>query len=213
MKSFLLISFFVSVFITACNKEPIENSSTPNPFPIPVTPIFKSPNVHAGSDIYIVFPANSITLKGSAEYPEKIQSVSWKLASGHGSIFIDNSASFETKVLNLLKGVYLFEFKGIDKLGLVGTDTVSVHVLEKGSGNNEIIFKDVQWNCPLGCNLGIENFYNYVPMGIAFKVYVKRDNSTQWVEYVDWNIYQTYLEIFVSTELWPDDTPDVKIVY
>ena len=126
---------------------------------------------------------------------------------------IDNPASFETKVQNLVKGVYNFEFKAIDKWGMVGTDTVSVYVLEKGSGNNEIILKDVQWNCPMGCNLGIENFYNYVPKGIAFKVYVKRDNATQWVEYVDWNIYQNYLEIFIASELWPDDTPDIKIVY
>jgi len=214
MNNFFLLPILILFITTGCKKEPALNqTAVPNPLPT-VNPTYSTPNVHAGKDIYLVFPDNSTILSGSVQYPQNIQTTLWKKVLGPASFIIESPSSSVTKVRDLEKGVYIFEFSGTDKANTSAKDTLSVFVLEKGSGTNEVIFKDIQWNCPMGCNLGISDFYKYVPTGIAFKVFVKRDNSTQWVEYVDWNIYQNYLEIFIShSELWPDDTPDVKIIY
>ncbi|HUS00760.1 MAG TPA: hypothetical protein VMY77_03490 [Chitinophagaceae bacterium] len=216
-----------------CKKEPVNNFSTttatiPSPIlpptsPPPVIPVNTAPNVFAGSDIYLVLPVDSCTLKGSAQYPQSIETTLWNKISGPGSFFIENPNLFETKVRSLEKGIYFFEVTVTDRVSLTGKDTVSVSVLETGSGKNELIFKDLRWSCPMGCHMRIENFHSFVPTGTAFKAYVKRDNSTEWVEVVNmskgigkymWTIYNGGLEIPEDqTEPDPNDTPDVKIIF
>lgn len=89
-------------------------------------------------------------------------------------------------------------------------------------GKNEKIFKDLKWGCPMGCHLRIENFHSFVPVTTGFKVYIKRDNSSQWVEVVNgsqswskymWTIYNKGLEILEDQTENPEDTPDIKITF
>src|SRR5690606_4434727 len=221
---------FGLIFIS-CKKEPVisslpntgQNPLPPAPQPSPpVNPVYTTPSAFAGSDIYIVFPVDSCSLVGSAQYPDFIEIILWNKISGPGSFVIENPGSYKSKVRNLEKGAYAFELSITDKTGLTSRDTVSVNVLTEGSGENVKVFKDLQWGCPMGCHMRIENFYSYIPMGTAFKAYVKRDNSTQWVEVVNinasfskymWTIYNNGLEILEDQTEFPQDTPDVMITF
>ncbi len=40
----------------------------------------------------------------------------------------------------------------------------------------------------MGCHIGVENFHPVVPIGVEFTAYLKRDNSTEWVEVVNMSI-------------------------
>lgn len=227
LKLCFLFLLFPVVFFISCKKEeatnPAQLPSSGNPITIPpANPLHTAPNVFAGSDIYIIYPVNSCMLKGSTQYPKSIKTTSWKKISGSGSFVIENPTSLETKLHNLEKGVYAFELSTIDTAGLTGKDTVSVTVLKEASGENEVIFKDRQWSCPMGCNIRIENFYSFVPAGTAFKAYIKRDHSTEWVEVMNssqswskymWTIYNNGLEILEDQTENPEDTPDVKITF
>jgi hypothetical protein len=220
-------SFFLGLIVISCKKErvmcPIPTIvQLPTAPPPLVDPLNTATAAFAGQDIYMVFPANSCTLKGSAQYPQSIERISWYKISGPVSMGLKNPGSFETKLYNLDKGIYVFELRVTDKAGLTGRDTVSVHVLEEGAGRNEIIFKDLQWSCPMGCHVRVENFHSIVPTGTAFKAYVKRDNSTQWVEILNsstgagkyvWTIYNNGLEILEDQTEYPNDSPDVKIIF
>ena len=225
MKNLFFIPLLIIV-ITGCEKEPVINSET-QPVPItshpPQNPGNPAPNVFAGIDIYLTLPVDSCRLKGSAQFPQNINTISWNKISGPVSVSVENPGSFETNVRNLEKGIYDFELTVTDKAGLTGKDTVSVCVVETGSWTNEVIIKDLRWACPMGCHLRIENFSSIVPTGTAFKAYMKRDNSTQWIEVVNmsqgtgkymWTIYKNGLEILEDqTELDPNDTPDIKITF
>jgi hypothetical protein len=215
LKSCILFLLFAVGLFISCKKETATLPSAVNHFQ-------SVPKAFAGTDVYIIYPVNSCMLKGSAQYPINIKTTSWKKISGSGSFVIENSTSFETKLSNLETGVYAFEFSITNTTGLTGKDTVWVTVLEEGTGKNERVFKDQQWSCPMGCNIRIENFYSFIPPGTAFKVYVKRDHSTEWVEVVNmsqgwskymWTIYNNGLEIQEDQTENPEDTPDVKIVF
>ena len=229
MPKLLLINllFWGMIFIS-CRKVPVVNNvstAIENPVPSPPSPlnsVYTTPNVSAGSDIYIVFPGDSCTLNGSVQFPEHIETVLWNKITGQGSLVIENPGSYKTKLRNLEKGIYIFELTVTNKAGLSGKDTVSVFVLEEGSYENEIVFKDLQWGCPMGCHIRIENFHSYIPIGTAFNVYLKRDHSTEWVKVVNmsekfdkymWTIYNNGLEILEDQTEFPNDSPDVKIIF
>lgn len=223
--------FFAVLFNSCKNEDAIRPRLLPSPGTQNTTPPVNqndtslaniTPNVSAGADIFLVLPLNSCTLIGSAQYPESIHTVSWKKISGPGSFVIQNPSSLETKVSNLEKGVYEFELTIANKAGLTGKNSVFVTVMVEGTGKNEKIYQDLRWVCPMGCHLRIENFHAFVPVGIAFKAYLKRDNSTQWVEVVNgsqawseymWTFYNNELVILEDQTGDPEDTPDVKIVF
>lgn len=220
---FSVVLFCALLFISCKNEDAIrqqrpsrvnQNTTSPNP------PVTAAPNVFAGSDIYLVLPLNSCTLKGSAQYAESIHILSWKKISGPASFVIEHPAAVETKLRNLKNGAYVFELSITNKEGLTGKDSIFVTVLEEGTGENVKIFKDLKWGCPMGCHLRIENFYSFIPAGTAFKVYVKRDLSTEWVQAMNgswskymWTIYNNGLEILEDQTENPEDTPDVKITF
>jgi hypothetical protein len=220
-------SFFLGLILISCKKERVMSSTPtivqlPTAMLPPVNPLNTAPAVFAGPDIYMVFPANSCTLKGAAQYTQSVEGISWYKISGPVSLLLENAGSLETKLYNLEKGIYVFELRVTGKAGLTGRDTVSVHVLEEGADRNEIIFKDLQWGCPMGCHVRVENFHSIIPTGTAFKAYVKRDNSTQWIEVVNrstgsgkyvWTIYNNGLEILEDQTEYPNDSPDVKIIF
>jgi hypothetical protein len=237
MKNLFLFPLILLFVISGCDKDPVPGTNpistqpsitSPTPPPIPptlptnVNPGPTSPNAFAGVDVYIVFPENSYLLKGSAQFPEDIQTILWSKVAGPVEPLIETPNSFETKVSNLEKGIYEFELTITDKAGLIDKDTVAVFILNEGSGKNELLFKDLQWVCPMGCHIRIENFHYFVPTGTAFKAYLKRDHSNQWVEVMNmsqhwskymWTIYNKGLEILEDQTEHPNDTPDIKIIF
>ncbi|MEJ8819742.1 PKD domain-containing protein [Lacibacter sp. H407] len=207
----LFLLFFVLLFISCKNEATLPSAVNQSP---------NAPKAFAGTDIFMIFPVNSCTLKGATYYPQSIQTISWNKIGGTGSFVIENSGSFVTDVRDLETGIHLFELTIISKAGLTGKDTVSVTVFKETKGENELIFEDRQWSCPMGCNIRIENFHSFIPAGTAFKVYVKRDLFTEWVEAMSgswskymWTIYNNGLEILEDQTENPEDTPDVKIVF
>lgn len=220
-----LYCVFASLIFISCKKEAITNTAMigqPS-FPPSTTAqtSHRALSVFAGQDIFIVFPTASCLLEGMAETPPNVR-IAWKQISGPGDVVIENPGALKTKVLKLEKGMYSFELAVTDTGGLTGKDTVSVHVLEKGSGTNEIIFRDLQWVCPMGCHIRIEKIYTFIPIGVSFTAYMKRDGSSQWVEIINqsqgsgkyvWTIYNNGLEILEDQTEDPEDSPDVKIIF
>jgi hypothetical protein len=221
MRKLHLISIIIFLISTGCEKESLRSPAPPLP-PPPVIVMNTAPKAFAGENIWIV-PSDSLTLYGSAYDAENnIVSYSWKKISGPLSYIIENSNSLKTKVRNLEKGTYEFEFTVTDKDGLTGNDTASVFVREPPTQSaGEVIFKDLQWMCVIGCSLSINCISCIVPDGKTFKVFVKRDYSTEWFEVVNesqgqvtdkfsFGIYNNALWIFTDDA---KDTPDVKITF
>lgn len=211
LKSFILFVLFLALLFISCKKEAATTPIPPSP-----NQVNAAPYAFADADIYVVFPDNSCTLKGSGVYGQIIKTISWSKIAGPGSFVIETPGSFQTKVHNLEKGIYLFELTVTDKAGLTGKDTVSVIVL----GKNEVVFKDLQWSCPWGCSFQIENFYSFIPSGSAFKVFLKKDNSIHWVEVINgvwsrymWSINNNTLHVWDDGTIDEVDTPDIKIAF
>ncbi len=45
--------------------------------------------------------------------------------------------------------------------------------------DSTVIFNNLQWLCPMGCSVSIENFHDHVPSGTAIRVFV---GAGGWIE-------------------------------
>ncbi len=97
-----------------------------------------SPIANAGADQTITLPTNAVNLDGSASTdPENnIISYAWSKISGPSSFNIVNSTAVQTQVTTLVQGIYQFELKVTDALGLFSKDTIQVIVNAAVSNNN-----------------------------------------------------------------------------
>ena len=98
--------------------------------------INQSPIANAGSDKYLLLPANSITLDGtgSSDPDGTIASYLWtKLTGGAGTITSSSSAT--TTVTGLVNGHYSFQLKVTDNLGAFAYDTMALYVNQKPTAN------------------------------------------------------------------------------
>ncbi len=97
----------------------------------------QSPVANAGSDITITLPTNNVTLKGNGSDGDgAVSSYQWDKVSGP-SCTIENPSGVQTKVTNLIQGVYVFELQIKDNKGASGKDTVKVTV-KKAADTNEV---------------------------------------------------------------------------
>jgi len=170
----------LSIFFISSCKKTVENNqqsiNAPN----------KAPIVAAGNDIKVVLPANEILLEGSFYDSENnVKTIEWSKLSGPDSFAIENKNDLKTRVSNLAEGVYQFELTVTDHLDAIGKDVVTVTV-EPGAtievGTSEVIYRNLNWINPLYSSLELQNIYSYVPQGQPIKVFVKRDDSTDWEE-------------------------------
>jgi hypothetical protein len=88
------------------------------------------PIANAGADQTITLPTNTITLNGSnSTDPENnITGYAWTKISGPLSFSITSANAVQTGVTNLIEGIYQFELKITDAVGLFSKDTVQVIV-------------------------------------------------------------------------------------
>lgn len=103
------------------------------------------PVAHAGPDQRTTLPINTVTLDGSAssDPDNNIKSYTWTKISGPASFSIANASAVQTRVTNLVEGVYQFELKVTDTEGLFSRDTIQVTVLMNRSivcSNCKIVF-------------------------------------------------------------------------
>ena len=102
-------------------------------------------------------------------------------------------------------------------MGLFDNDTTTVTV--NNTNAHEIIFNNMIWQCWWGCWIEIPNLYSYLPAGIPYRVFIKRDNSNVWEEAfpLSQNSYGYWVEnnglLVVYGDNLGNDTPDIKIVY
>lgn len=222
MRRFYL--YFLAVISTgvlaliSCEKESPATGATATP------PTNTAPRVNAGHDVWIALPANNGTLNGSASDLEyNIEKILWQKVSGPPSFVFEKPNSVVTKVSSLEKGSYAFELTVTDKGGLSAKDTVAVFVQEPAPpGHGEVVFNDLRWECPMGCSLVMDCFSCFVPVNQPFKVYLRSDNASPWVEVIpeaNWtvndkyiySIYDNTLIIYTNDEL--NGTPDVKVTF
>lgn len=182
-----------------------------------------APRVWAGPDQWVALP--SFVLDGSAtDAQSTIQSYSWTKISGPHSFFIEHPKAPRTRVTDLAPGTYKFELTGTDPGGLTGKDTVAVFVYDpRLAGENSVLFKGVQWSCPMSCNLLIENIQSHMPVGVAIRVFVREPSEAAvWIEvkpegqstandrYWGFRIYDNKLEISADNET---GAADVKVMF
>lgn len=93
-------------------------------------PANRPPVANAGADQTITLPTNTVNLDGSAstDPDNNITSYLWTKISGPSSFNIANPNAVQTQVTNLAEGIYQFELKVTDALGLFDRDTVTVTV-------------------------------------------------------------------------------------
>lgn len=220
---YILITIFLFAG-SGCERDSITSTDPPPPPPPPPPIVNTPPRAYAGQDIWTVVTDGRAALKGSfVDAENNVDRYLWKQVSGPSSGTIEYPGAVETKVSNLEKGSYEFEFTVTDKEGLSGKDTVAVFVREPAApGNGEVIVKDLEWSCPMGCWLDIQCFSCLVPGNQPFKVYLRVDNSNQWIEAMpeaNWTDTDKYVYGISNNNLWiysnygDDGKVDVKMTY
>jgi cytoskeletal protein CcmA (bactofilin family) len=94
----------------------------------------QAPVANAGMDQTIALPKTDVTLTGDAtDVDGAITSYSWRKISGPAQGTIASPGSGITSVINLVVGVYQFEFSVTDDKGATARDTVQVTVTLAGN--------------------------------------------------------------------------------
>lgn len=88
------------------------------------------PVANAGNDQTITLPVNSVTLTGSKSTAAagSIQKYEWTKVSGPSGGAIATASAVETNVTGLTEGVYQFQLKVTDNLGVSATSLVTITV-------------------------------------------------------------------------------------
>ncbi len=232
----LMLSIFILVVNRGCEKEtPVTVTlvSPPPPLPPPLSPhppnndprIFAQANV----DIAVELPINFAILSGhdygTYNIPVSDLSYKWRKISGPSSFLLESPDSLRTKVSNLEKGVYRFELEvSAVRLGLSAKDVMILYVEDPSSTSKQIFFRKIEWVCPMGCTLMVEDLWGYITPTTPFSVYIKREFSSTWElvkpisQYPGHNyFYEVHPEgsmvIIENPEPTVEDQPDVKIVF
>ncbi len=218
MKRINLYCFLILSTILLIDSGCTEDSSASNTIESPI-------NSNAGEDIQLLLPTNFSWLSGSYSDTKTTNHIIWKKVSGPSSYVLESPNSLKTKVSNLETGTYEFELTVTNANGITAKDTVTVTVSDITINPNEIIFKDMTWVCPMGCHLEIKNFSSYLPATTVFRIYIQRDNSSNWQEVIhessqlpddiqfSYTLYNASLFIDSYSSLEELDTPNIKIVY
>lgn len=167
-----------------CNKEnTIPTARRIPPPPPPPPPSNTAPTVWVGDDL-VKFPFSKIELISSFyDNEDNTASFTWTKISGPESYKIENKDLPTTLISNLVNGNYEFEFAAKDSLGLVGKDTISIHVELKPLTSKEIIFKDMFWVYDEwgAVYLTIPSFIYFAEAGRPYQVFILQKNS-DWIE-------------------------------
>ena len=91
----------------------------------------RPPIANAGPDQTITLPVNTANLNGyaSSDPDNNITNYAWAKVSGPSSFNISNANTVQTQITNLVQGVYQFELKVTDALGLFSKDTMQLTVV------------------------------------------------------------------------------------
>jgi hypothetical protein len=187
------------------------------------------PEVGAPSYIQVLLPKDFCMIYTSYSLRDGQTSSSfkwnWKKIAGPTTFTIDNPNTPDTKVSNLVKGVYEFEISMTDERGQTAKDTTTVTVGQMSSNPKVIIVKDLIWNDDgwNGFYLDIKDFKIMIGKSV-FKIYIQRENTLLWKEVLqydeDFSATDYYFQIDDRNVLLisyfgatANDRPSVKIEY
>jgi hypothetical protein len=131
------------------------------------------PVANAGVDQTIILPNNTVSLDGGASTDpnNNIASYAWTKISGPASINVFNANTVQTRVADLVEGIYEFELKLIDSGGLFSKDTLQVTVNSNNlppkanAGNDMSVNYDLQI-CNTNRNVSLNSSNSTDPDGI-----------------------------------------------
>ena len=139
----------------------------------------------AGSDISVVLPINSITLKGSAI--GTATSYTWTKFAGPTAGTITNTNSASTTVTNLAVGHYFFQLKVSNSAGISALDTIRIIVsgsidtvqtiLNANAGANMEIFLPINTATLKGSAIGTATSYTWTKMAGPTSCTITSPNS------------------------------------
>jgi hypothetical protein len=240
MKQFALSAMAIAILFDAgCSKEKAGTGGTGQNFDS-LQEQLKYPDslkmVVAGYDILVERPATECVLYANC-FNINLYGISfaWRKISGPESFTMDKAKSLSTPVRNLQEGVYQFECKVTDRTGYSVADTMKVIVSQLPEHPQEIILTSLTWYTSWNYEMEIPDFYQHVAPGTFFKIYIRRANSTDWIEVKQLHPYESsnsnplynyiledspgsstsgsgnlYIEYYGSDI---SDRPDVKILY
>ena len=189
-------------------------------------------------DINLMLPQDWVVLNNSFTDPSSnITGMAWKKIDGPAVYSLGYTNSEYTVMYGLVEGNYKFELTVNYLDGSISKDTTNVSLHDVSiipQSAKEIIIENVQWTFPWYATLEIPNFYSKISPESLFRIFVKRDDSTDWEDVhglpmssVLTSSYDYFIErrlpdgvgmyangsLFIINNDNPYDTPDVKIVY
>lgn len=173
------ILLFITIFIPSCTKETDRTGYIPPPPSAPPPSAISYRLVWVETNEYVAYPADSSILYGYAGLDNKNLSYFWRKIAGPASYNILNPDSLITKVDKLEIGEYEFEITVKDINGRKGSDTLNVFVIKPGQ--NETIFKNLEWDCPITCAIEIKNIYSFIPQNKPILIFIRPANSSTWL--------------------------------
>jgi hypothetical protein len=126
----LALAVLSFLLFTRCKKEMSCEQCTDN---IPIAGNHP-PVANAGTDVVVVWPADSATLNGSAsaDPDNNIKAYRWQKIEGPSAGRLSGPDAATTRVTKLVEGQYAFELTVTDAGGLASKDSVQVTVIETG---------------------------------------------------------------------------------
>ena len=231
MKRIYIMAWFtiltLSLINISCKKEPIHSQDTTLPPPLPPSPPAPSTQniwAHANMDITIELPMNFAILHGGTTGPGRTGSkVKWEKISGPASYLLESPDSSQTKVTDLEKGSYAFKLSAISNTGQTSTDTMTLIVQDATSPKKQIFFQNLNWSCPFGCSISVEDALSYLPPNSPFTLYIRREFSSDWELIVPefssstagfvYTVWAGQISVFEISDIEATDHPEIKIVF
>lgn len=197
-----------------------------------ITSIYGSSN-----DINLMLPQDWVVLDNSfIGSSSNVTGMEWKKINGPATDSLAYSYNLEyTYIYGLVEGSYQFELTVNHVNGSVSKDTTNVNLYDVSiipQNAKEIIIENVQWIFPWWSTLEIADFYRAISRESLFRIFVKRDGSTNWEDVPALSktlTYNYFIErrpdgagmyligslyiLYIGSDPYPSDTPDIKIVY
>ncbi len=214
---FIILSIFLCFIFFSCKKE--ESCTvchTGN----------KNPIAKAGPDQHIFLPVDSVLLNGggSGDPDGSITSWLWTKISGPSSFYFFFPTKRQTKVGNLVAGVYAFELKVTDNDGLTAKDTVIItvnsvnHPPVANAGPDQMIYLPANSTTLDGSQSSdpdgnLATFHWSKIEGPASFTLFQPDNIQSWLADLVEGSYKFELKITDSAGFISSDTVQIRVLY
>jgi len=142
-------------------------------------------NIHFEKVINLMLPQDWVVLNNSYQVSySDVNGIKWEKLNGPISYKFVYYQDYAV-VSELVKGAYQFELTVNYTNGTHKKDTVNVNVFDVAIiplNAKEIVLAEHRWTYPWYPTLEIEKFYSLIPREALFRIFIKRDNQSNWEE-------------------------------